>query len=220
MNQHSIRIAIFALIALLSGCGSTRSISNPARGYGAGNSTYNGELSDFDVVGVSGVDGASADVSLRPGMRVLVLQSGAIFPDQGLLSALAAHFQVGSASGIPTHVLGEQGMRGAAARGGFDAVVAYWGILETTERANAGAAASWVPIAGMFVPDTNQLMRIRLRIVVLDVHSGRWRTILPEPIDDDRASSMLSREKSDRDQVELLMRAALPAAIEQLLKSN
>ncbi|MBI5434112.1 MAG: hypothetical protein HZA52_14865 [Planctomycetes bacterium] len=57
-------------------------------------------------------------------------------------------------------------------------------------------------------------MRIRLRVVVLDVRSGRWRTFSPEPIDDARASSMLTRESSDRGQVERLMDAAIPAAIE------
>ena len=205
------------MLALCCGC-ATRSISNPVRSYGGGNSTYAGELSDFDVVGLGAPTGAGRDVVLQKGMRVLVVQSGAGFPNERMLSALSAHFEVGAVSGIPTPALSEHGMRQAAARGGFEAIVAYWGILETTERANAGAAASWVPIAGWFVPDADQLMRIRLRIVVLDVQTGCWRTILPEPMDDERASSMLSRESSDRDQVELLMQAAIPAAVELLTK--
>lgn len=217
MKHRSTRIALLAVLALCCGC-ATRSISNPVRPYGGGNSTYRGELSDFDVVGVGAVAGASSDVALKKGMRVLVLQSGAEFPDERMLAALAAHFEVGAASGVPTPALGEHGVRQAAARGGFDAVVAYWGILETTESANAGAAASWVPIAGWFVPDVDQRMRIRLRVVVLDVRSGCWRTILPEPMDNARASSLLSRESSDRNQVELLMQAALPAAVELLTK--
>ena len=36
------------------------------------------------------------------------------------------------------------------------------------------------------------------------------------PIDDERASSMLSREDSDQDQVQLLTEAAIPVAIEAI----
>ncbi len=98
----------------------------------------------------------------------------------------------------------------------MDAIIAYWGILESSERTTGGAAATWVPIAGLFIPDSSQRMRIRMRIVLVDVHTGRWRTLLPQPIDDERASSILSRESSDQDQVQLLTEAAVPAAIEAI----
>jgi len=59
-------------------------------------------------------------------------------------------------------------------------------------------------------------MRIRMRIIIVEVSTGRWRTLMPEPLDDERASSMLTPETSDRDQVEVLMDAAIPAAIEAI----
>jgi hypothetical protein len=91
-------------------------------------------------------------------------------------------------------------------------------VLEASERDTAGKAVSWVPIAGWFVPDSSQRMRIRLRVVVLDVPTGQWTTLLPAPIDDERASTLLGREGSDRDQVELLMSAALPTLVEALTR--
>lgn len=219
MPHFSLRIGILAIAASLTGC-AVRSISNPERPWGGGNTTYAGELSDFDVVGVdaAGASGTQGEVQLRPRQRVLVIQSGAAFPDERMLTGLGAQFDVGAASGIPTPELAGQGMCQAAARGGFDAIVAYWGILESSEQVTGGVAASWVPIAGMFVPDSSQRMRIRLRIVVVDVHTGRWRTLLPPPIDDERASSMVTRGSSDRDQVELLMAAAIPATVETITR--
>lgn len=204
--------AVIAAI-VLAAC-ATRSISDPARPWAGGNPTYVGELSDFDVVGVERADtSAEQGPQLRRGQRVLVVQSGAAFPNERMLSGLAECFDVGAASGIPTPALGEAGMRHAAARGGFDAIVAYWGVLESSQNATAGAVASWVPVAGLFVPDASQRMRVRLRIVIVDVRTGRWRTILPTPIDDERSSSIASRERSDRAQVEQLLDAAIPAAV-------
>lgn len=214
------RLVLFALLAFACGCQTTRSISNPVRPWDGGNGTYQGELSDFDVLGVGAVAAFSpgGKVALRPHARLLLVQSGATFPGESLVSALSQHFEVGVASGIPTPALGEHGMRYCAARGGFDAVVAYWGVLESSQRDTAGKAASWVPIAGWFIPDSSQRVRIRLRIVVLDVPTGQWTTLLPVPIDDERASTLLGRESSDRDQVERLMSAAVPGVVEALTR--
>lgn len=208
------RLATVALLVVSTGC-ATRSISDPGFYSGRGNASYTGELSDFDLVGTaSGSEGvAVGEVSLRARQRVLVVKSGAAFPDERVLSALAKHFEIGAASGIPTASLGAHGMRHAAARGNFDAVIGYWGVLESSVRATPGAAVSWVPFAGLFVPDASQELRVRLRIVVLDVRTGSWRTLLPPPVDDSRSFSAVTRESNDRNQVSLLMDAALPAAI-------
>ncbi|HEV8111797.1 MAG TPA: hypothetical protein VGR31_03400 [Planctomycetota bacterium] len=216
MNQHTLHPVAFLLL-LLSAC-ATRSISNPVRPWGNGNSTYDGELSDLDVIGTDLPGDASdgtGEVRLRAGEHVLVVQSGALFPDEQVLTALKAHFDVGVASGIPSRSTSNaHGMRQAAARGGFSAVIAYWGILESRARPTAGQAAAWLPIAGVFVPDERQEMRIRLRIVVVDTRTGRWRSLLPEPMSDDRASSMVTRTSADREQVEVLKEAAYRTGVE------
>lgn len=218
MSASRSLLPLLGIVCLLSAC-TVRSISNPGRPWGSGNTTYAGEISDFDVVGTGTFEVAEAGgATLRPGQRVLVVQSGAGFPDEAMLQGLGAHFEVGTASGIPTGALGgEHGMLAAAQRGGFDAVVAYWGILESRERPTEGVAASWVPIVGMFVPDSSQQMRIRLRIVVADARTGRWRCLLPEPIDDERASSLVTRRSEDAEQVEVLKDAAYRVAVQSLV---
>jgi hypothetical protein len=109
-------------------------------------------------------------------------------------------------------------MRSAAAAGEFDAVIAYWGALESRESANAGAAASWLPVLGPFVPDADQRMRLRVRVVVLDVASGRWRSLAPAPIETSSSSSIVTRESRDRAQAQVLIDAAVPAALEAIEK--
>ena len=97
------------LLATVMGCRSTRSISNsaPPDAYGyapRGTSTdpgfeYRGELNEFDVLGVDRSQAASeeeigralaqaARVELKPGSRVLLVQSGAVFPDGPMVSEM------------------------------------------------------------------------------------------------------------------------------------
>lgn len=38
---------------------------------------------------------------------------------------------------------------------------------------------SWVPILGALVPDENQRMRIRLKVALIDVKSGKWEMFSP-----------------------------------------
>lgn len=89
----------------------------------------------------------------------------------------------------------------AAARGGYDSVLCYWGVLESARRATSGKALSWVPIAGFFAPDQDQLVRIRLKLLVVDTASGRWRMLEPTTADDERESSFVTRAASDQEQV-------------------
>ena len=57
-----------------------------------------------------------------------------------------------------------------------------------------------------------------MRVVVLDVPTGQWTSLLPTPIDDERASTMFGRESSDREQVELLMSAAVSTMVDALTR--
>jgi len=62
-------------------------------------------------------------------------------------------------------------LRLAAARGGCDAIVCYWGILESARKGLASKPVSWVPIVGWAVPDEKQQMRIRIKVAVMDVRN-------------------------------------------------
>lgn len=217
--KASLRVALpFACVLLCLQACAVRSISNPGRPWDGGNTTYRGELSDFGVIGrrAASPDAPAQDVRLRRGQRALVVQSGAAFPDERMLSGLAKHFEVGTVSGIPDPSDRGEGMIDAAARGGFDVVIAYWGILESRERPTEGKFASWVPIGGFFVPDEAQQMRIRTRIVVVDVKTGRWSCVMPQPIEDERESAFFNRLAKDREQVVSLADAAYVAAIEHI----
>ncbi len=215
------RSAWLALTAsLLAASCASRSISSPDMPWGNSNTSYVGELSEFDVVG-TGL-GHSADlppVRLAPGDRVLLLQSGAAFPDEQLAEALGATLSVSPASGIPTGwtVKGE-GLLGAARRGGYSAVIAYWGTLESSSEDTEGAAATaWIPVVGLFIPSENLRMRLRLRFVVLDTKTGAWIQVTPPPIEDRREASFAGKRRVDAEQVEALRSASCAPAASAVL---
>jgi hypothetical protein len=221
MKITSVFVAAMACV-LLGAC-STRSISNS--GYNAGyrygaTGDYAGELSEFDVLGVE-TAGAVTDaeilgaldtktpVRLSKNSRVLLIQSGADFPDNSMQEALGARYSVGPFSGRPRSPKDaassySKSLRLAAARGGYDKILCYWGVLESQSKGKVTKSVSWVPIAGYFVPDEEQSMRIRLKAVLIDTATGNWVMIQPEPITDKQLSSIISRESSDQGLVEKL----------------
>lgn len=219
-------LVLFALA--LGGC--ARSISNS--GYvdphyahqENANPFYRGEIEELDlIVPVSTAGSAESDIGkalavkapLRPALAapLLVVQSGAIIPDAPMMQALGRHFRAAPFSGLPPQPgetaadkpgsYGER-LRLAAANGNYGQVLVYWGMLETAQTDGPTKIISWVPIAGYFVPDESQRMRIQLKAVLIDVASGRWRMFQPEPLEDSAISAGFNRESSDQDQVELL----------------
>src|SRR5215468_3986810 len=74
---------------------------------------YRGELSEFDVLGITpgaiaseneirrALDNAKR-VKLHSDSSLLLIQSGAAFPDGGMVTELSKHFQVVPFSGIPS----------------------------------------------------------------------------------------------------------------------
>jgi hypothetical protein len=98
--------AIVAALCL-TGCKSTRSISNS--GYGQHYATAPGysrqELNEYDVLGIdpekpvteADIQAAltSPEIQLTPGASILLVQSGALFPDAPLVDALSEHFRFG-----------------------------------------------------------------------------------------------------------------------------
>ena len=109
-------------------------------------------------------------------------------------------------------------LRLAAAKGGHEKILAYWGLLETAQKELGTKAVSWVPIVGGAIPDEKQEMRIRLKVAVVDARSGRWDMFSPEPYQDIAASGQYTRESSDQGQVALLKARAYETAAEGLVK--
>jgi hypothetical protein len=212
--------ALLAAAACLAGCG-TRSISNsgfPDRFQARGaEGAYAGELSEFDVLGVEASAGVSEGeitqalhaknyVPLTRASQILVIQSGADFPDNALQEPLSACFQVAPFSGKPAVNKDatssySKSLRLAAARGGFDKILCYWGVLEAQSTNEVTKNVSWVPIVGYFIPDESESMRIRLKAVLIDTASGNWVMLQPDPVSDRELSSRVSRERRDQELV-------------------
>jgi hypothetical protein len=231
------------MLLALAACG-TRSISDSGyyadsdrAGPGAHNPFYKGELSELDVLGIdrsreipdSEIEAALAakqPLMLRKGSSLLLVQSGAMMPDDAMVRAFERYYTVGVFSGVPDGASGPAAQSGpyakalrlAAAQGGYETIVAYWGVLETAQENLVTKTVSWVPIIGSVIPDETQQMRIRLKVAIVDVKSGQWEMFAPEPIADDSLSARLNRISSDQQQVALLKDAAYAASAEDFVK--
>lgn len=240
------RIAFVAVALLMAlGACSTRSISNSGYPgdsyYGAGgNRLYQGEIDELDLfvprdreltfkADIAAALANKLPVAAELGQPLLVVQSGALVPDEFMTDALAPHFQVAPFSGIPQRAsysgsdepsedgsFGER-LRLAAAAGGYRHIMIYWGQIETLSSNEATKAISWVPIVGMSVPDESQQMRIRLKAAIIEVATGRWRIVLPEAIGNTAVSASINRATSDQTQVAELKAAGYARLAEMIV---
>src|SRR5258708_369324 len=136
---------------------------------------YRGEFSEFDVLGITpgaiaseneirrALDNAKR-VKLHSDSSMLLIQSGAAFPDGGMVTEPRKHFQVVPFSGIPaaepepteTDGLGTESyfrlLGPGAAKGGNGPIVCFWGILESETENLATKTFSWMPVVHWMVP--------------------------------------------------------------------
>jgi hypothetical protein len=220
------------------GNGTGRGVSDPAF-------EYRGELSEFDVLGIprgeitseAEIQRALADskpIKLHPGSSILLIQSGALFPDGPMVTELSKSFRVVPFSGVPTvRKFGAGGLqtessdpesyskalRLTAARGSADFIVCYWGMLESENDRLPTKTVSWVPIVHWFVPDEKQRLRIRLKVALVDVRSGNWSVFSPKPFEDARVSTSPRRSAVDQKHVERLKNLAYQASAAELIRS-
>ena len=238
MKKLSFRALAVVSVLLLAGC-ETRSISDSGyRGhfsYGGGNPYYRGELNETDVVGTPAGQKVSEEeirkalsgggsVHARPGSPLLVIQSGAIAPDGAMVDALThLGYRVQGFSGLPPsdndRADYSRKLRLAAAQGGITHILCYWGTLESTQEDRITKTVSWVPIAGEFVPDQTQRMRIHLRAALIDVASGRWSIITGRSSENTAFSPAVLRRSSDQKQVEQLKSESYASLADNLTRS-
>lgn len=231
-------LGVGLLAVLLAGC-TSRSISNSGYGGGGhhysgrtGHPFYRGELNEFDLLGVENSSAisdeqigkaldASGRVTLRKGSSVLLIQSGAMQPDKPMSDAMEKHFVVVPFSGQPgaTNSAGyARALRLAAAQAGCETILCYWGTLESATKGNEAKAVSWVPVVGGLIPDQAQFMRIRLKLALVDVRTGRWSMCSSGAFEDQSHSNRIGREGSDQKQVEKLKQLAYASAAEDVVK--
>ena len=240
-RHHSCGFTVLILLIALAAAGcATRSISDSGyrgeSGYyspSSNNPLYKGELNEFDILGIDPEAKITQDeinkafeskqrVALPKGSSVMLIQSGAMIPDEPMVKALEKYYNVSVFSGVPTAPRSSgsyaMSLRMAAAKGGYEQIVAFWGLLETGQKNLATKAVSWVPIVGGAVPDEGQEMRIRLKVAVIDTKSGQWSMFSPDSSGDTAVSAHLTRESSDQGQVALLKAKAYKEAVEDLVK--
>lgn len=228
-------LCLLLIVMISAGCATTRSISDS--GYREGwqeNSDFGAELSEFDIIGVSGeeqvtegqlsaLSGPTEPMVIKKGSPVILIQSGALLPDDPMQRELDKFLKVAPFSGRATSKgLGQssfsKSLRLAALKGGYNYIICYWGVLEAQQKELATKAASWTPIVGKFVPDETQEMRIRLKMLVMDVRTGRWTMFASEPVADSTFSARLTREQKDQGQVALLKEKGYTELAAQLSK--
>jgi hypothetical protein len=233
-------LAAVALLMLLYGC-SVRSISDSGyyadsdrRAGRASNPFYRAELSEFEVLGidpktpVTDADirqafAAKSRITMPKGSSIMLIQSGAMIPDDLMVTGLERYYNVSVFTGVPAEAASQgnsyaMSLRLAAAKGGYGNIVIYWGLLESGRENLATKTVSWVPIVGWALPDENQRMRIRMKVAVVDVRSGQWDMFSPEPFEDTAYSGLFTRVSADQAQVVTLKEKAYKATVEDLVR--
>jgi hypothetical protein len=224
MNHATlVKCAFASALLFLAGC-QTRSISNSGFKDNHRHSSqlggYTGELSELDVIGltpdttvteadIQAAVAGPAGTKLQRTSKVLLIQSGADIPDAPMLDAMRARYAVAAFSGRPETKAAAgtafaKTLRLIAARGGYDKIVCYWGVLESQRKDKITSTISWVPIVGYVIPDEREHMRINLKAVIVDVATGRWTFVTPPPAESSSLSTVLSREEIDQDLVQKL----------------
>ena len=142
------------------------------------------------------------------------------------------HFSVVPFSGVPPFRRNNDGfepgsadpesyaraLRLAAARGGNDFIVCYWGMLESDSQKLPTKTVSWVPVVNWVLPDEKEHLRIRLKVAIIDVRSGSWTIFSPKPFENDRLSTSPRRGAVDQHQVERLKKNAYEASAHELVR--
>ncbi len=161
--------------------------------------------------------GSSTAIRISENERVMVMQSGQLYPDASFLVHLDPVCDVIPMSGIPDkNQAPTVTLIDAAKAGGITKIVAYWGNIETTIKPKDSKAISWIPIAGYYVPDENQKMRVSVSAIVSDVSSGRWFNFTAHSSETEISHSSFTSRTKDSEQVEKLKAEAYKHLILQL----
>jgi hypothetical protein len=271
-------IGVLAALLLAGGCATkSRSISNS--GYPG---PYNfaepphRELDEFDVLGIERDQAISEEeiakasaqaqrVGIKKGNTILLIQSGAIYPDGPMVTALEKSFHVIPFSGVAADPKSESSeqrrertrnaviitdsgssttvplsaekyetkkpvekeaasysrfLRLAAARAGAEAIICYWGILESEDERLVTKTISWLPGASWVVPDEREHLRIRIKMAVVDVRTGSWTILSPEPLETKAWSASSRRAAVDQKAVESMKAKAYQATVARLMAQN
>ncbi len=219
MQNFSILIIITIFVF---GCTtSNRSISQYQHGY---NTSYRGEISQLNFIkeiSISKATGSNTPIYISEEERVMVMQSGQLHPDSSLLVHLDTECNAIPISGIPEKnkdLVPNVTLLDAARAGGVTKIMAYWGNVETSIKPKHSKMVSWIPIAGYYVPDESQKMRVTISAIVSDVSSGRWFNFTAHSSETEISHSIYTARRKDSEQVEKLKAEAYENIVQQLTK--
>jgi hypothetical protein len=171
------------------------------------------QLRENEVLGVKSGDGVSDEeirkildeggsLRLKPGSKVLVVQSGVTHPDNAMVQELSRHFAVLPHTGMPSDLKQGDGqtavsknLRLAAAHSSAETILVYWGHLEMKRDDLPTSLVSWVPVIDFTVPDEYQKVRMFLKMALVDVRTGHWATFRTEAIEDEALTTRYARER-------------------------
>jgi hypothetical protein len=229
MKKSAYPLICVSLLFVVGCTTESRSISNS--GYYGGWGNYRGELSELDILGtapaqeatdatIRGVLASATDPKIKRGDKLLLIQSGAMVPDNEMMEAAGACFSVAPFAGVPpAEKSGTAGsLRLRAAQGGYRYILCYWGVLETAQQDKEGKAVSWIPVVGSIVPDQKEQMRMRLRAILVDVSTGNWKMLTPEIPGEALFSSRKTRMEEDQKLVRELKAKGYKKLVEELLR--
>jgi hypothetical protein len=232
-------ILIGLLFIFLGGC-TTKSISETGyaqkdrhgrtdQGYDTQQSK---ELNELQVLGIkhlskiteeniSEVLTTSSSVDLPKGDSILLIQSGADFPDSEMIESMSEYWDVNILSGSNDKYTDgnlNKALRYIAASGGNKHLVVYWGIVETAKKNLDSKGISWVPFIGWAIPDENTQMRISLKFAIIDVENGSWKMFQPSAVEEEFMSSVIGREGKEQQKVIELKKLVYANAAKQIFK--
>jgi hypothetical protein len=232
-----LSIILAALLAgLLSACGSPPSKpagADDAAAAKPASAVVQVALTETDVLGFDTAQAVSEEEiakaagprgknQVKRGAPVMLIQAGAAGPDEIMLREASNFFALTSFSGFAQrrNEAGEsanlsRALRLTAAKGGSDFLIVYWPLLEGGS--SKPGAPNWRPINGELPLDAEQV-RMRMRMLVVDVKSGHWATANPETLEDKSARGGWFRKPTSAQRIAALKERAYKHALQEALR--
>ncbi len=196
-------------------------------------STVQTALAETDVLGYDSAQSVSEEEiakaagprgkgQIKRGAPVMLIQAGLPAPEEIMLREAGNYFAVTPFSGLAQrrNDPGESAnlsrmLRLTAAKGGSDFLVVYWTALEAG--ADKPGAPDWRAFTAEIPADAEQV-RMRLRILIVDVKNGHWATVNPETLEDKAARGGWFRKRTSAQRIAALKERAYKHALQEALR--
>ncbi|WP_392565254.1 hypothetical protein RHO15_06490 [Utexia brackfieldae] len=178
---------------------------------------------------------AKTDIlTLTPGAKIILVQSGATVPDSVMQEAMMAYYQVSVYSGIapvkPLPKLPPKGeaplalpepnyiksLRLAAAKARQDKIIVYWGNLELAQEDKQTKTLVWQRYLSGDIPSSTKQMRYLVHFAIVDVKTGMWAMYVAMNHQNNFVATLFKRQQSDINQIAYVKEQAYRLAAQSL----